>query len=142
MSIRTLLVARLKEQVPLLNGQVFGTVDFEAALMGNLKVNSAFVYRDNVRSEPLSDTNTARQEQITKYSIVVITKNVKDNGEQDSADVNDEICAQIRAAIMGWVVDGSPFEHVSGKAQLMRNMLLWEEIYSHRTTYRQPYIYS
>lgn len=141
MSIRTQLVARLKAQVPLLNGQVSGVVDFEAALLGNLKVNSAFVYRDNVKSEQMSDTNIARQEQVTKYSIVICTKNVKDNGE-DSADANDEICAQVRTALMGWVVDGCPFQHVSGKAELRRNMLLWEEIYSHRTVYKQPYIYS
>lgn len=139
-SPRSQIVKRLQDLIPSL-GKVQGMVASEAAFQGNVKADTAFVYRiacDSLARPGQEDSTKLRGKgsQIVSdsYAIIVVTKNVKDAGGNDSSDVNDDITTAISIALLGWIPPGSmfPLEYVRGQLNFDRNMLIWTEIYALR----------
>jgi len=140
-SPRSQIVKRLQDMIPSL-GKVQGVVSLESAFQGNVKAETAYVYRflcEATGSKPGQEDQTklrgrGSQIVIDQYAIVVSTKNVKDVGGDDSSDVNDDIVMAISIALLGWIPPGSvfPIEYVRGQLDFQRNLLIWTEIYALR----------
>jgi hypothetical protein len=138
-SPRSQIVKRLQDLIPSL-GKVQGVVALEAAFQGNVKAETAYVYRmgcDAGGARPGQEDHSklkSRQQQIVydHYAIIIATKNVKDAGGNDSSDINDDITTAISIALLGWIPPGSmfPLEYVRGQLDFQRNMLIWSEIYA------------
>lgn len=138
-SPRSQIVKRLQDLIPSL-GKVQGVVALEAAFQGNVKAETAYVYRMGCEAggaRPGQEDHSklkSRQQQIVydHYAIIIATKNVKDAGGNDSSDINDDITTAISIALLGWIPPGSifPIEYVRGQLDFQRNMLIWSEIYA------------
>jgi hypothetical protein len=123
-------------------GKVQGVVALEAALQGNVRAENAFVYRiacESIGAKHGQEDRTkmrglGSQVVLDHYAIIVLTKNIKDAGGNDSSDINDDITQAISIALLGWIPPKStfPMEYVRGELSFQRNMLLWTEIYGLR----------
>jgi hypothetical protein len=112
-------------------GKVQGVVAMEAMFQGTIKSNTAYVYRVSSRAK---NTHDYPEEQIfnDQYAVILIHKNVKDEGGNESSDTNDELCAAIAKVLFGWTPPGciSPLKYERGEGTFSRNFWLWHEIYS------------
>ncbi len=129
-SPRSQIVKRLQDMIPSLD-KVQGSVSLEGMLQGSIKPDTAYVYRvasyatdEQIHGESIVIKDT--------FAIILITKNAKDDGGDDSSDVNDDLCVAVASALLGWVPHGSlfPLEYERGEISFQRNLLIWTEFYS------------
>lgn len=128
-SVRSQIVKRIEDTVPEL-GRVLGFVALDAAFQGEIKQNTAFVYR--LSSDKLEVGHPNQQIVSVNYGIVIATKNQKDMGGDSSDDTNEEICRAVNEGLLGWTPPGAqfPLVYIKGQPTFTRNLLLWTEIYS------------
>jgi len=129
-SPRSQIVKRLQDCIPSL-GAVQGAVSLESVFQGNVKANTAYVYRVSTQAllEKVADESQLVQD---FFAVIVVTKNIRDAGGDDSSDENDDLCTALMTVLMGWTPPGSAFslEYERGEISFQRNMLIWSEFYS------------
>lgn len=128
-SARSQIVKRLEDTIPEL-GKVQGFVALEAAFQGEIRQNTAFVYR--LASDKAEIGHPNQQVIITTFGVAIATKNIKDAGGDDSDDVNEALCRAVNESLVGWIPPGLqfPLHYIKGQPTFTRNLLLWTEIYS------------
>lgn len=128
-SVRSQIVKRIENKVPEL-GQILGFVALDAAFQGDIRQNTAFVYK--LSTEKLEVGHPHQQIVMAYYGIVIATKNQKDTGGDVTDDTNEAICRAVNESLLGWTPPGSqfPLVYIKGQPTFTRNLLLWTEIYS------------
>ncbi|OQW92913.1 MAG: hypothetical protein BWK79_00120 [Beggiatoa sp. IS2] len=141
MSIRSLIVERLKLMVPAFEGRVLGVVDLVAVQQSYIKAKSCYIWRNKTKASPNDSLNFLNQIIQTEYAVLITTKNEKDHGGIDSSDVADDLCYQIFNALAGWQPLESSFcmSYERGQNYFDRNMLFWTEYYSLPRTAQTSY---
>jgi len=128
-SARSQIVKRLEDTVPEL-GRVQGFVALEAAFQGEIKHDTAFVYR--LATDKIDVGHPQQQIILATFGIALATKNIKDTGGDESDDINEALCRAVNESLLGWIPPGAqfPLQYVKGQPSFARNLLIWTEIYS------------
>lgn len=108
--LTTLVIARLKEQVPALR-TVGGALDLAALMKGNALAQhtpAAHVVPRGERGGAVVDATGGYIQAVSETLAVVLTFRHTDAARTTGADPVDDICAAVRATIAGWQPAGYP----------------------------------
>lgn len=124
-----LVIARLKDQVPALQGRVAGAVDLGAAIAAGVRqAPSAFVIPLSERpGANLTGTETVEQNVEIRFGVVWAVQNVADvRGQRAAADLRTLRLAGL-GALYGWKPgpDYDPCELGPGRLLQFDNQVLW-----------------
>lgn len=125
----TTIRAKIAERLSQIEGlDAVGVVDLKAAFQGNIKRDTAYVYRVESRAgKNESMTGLVMQRETTHYAILLAAKNV--SNDDDALELLSET---VRQSLHNWKPDGeNPLLKLSGGSKFDRNQAMWIDVYSH-----------
>lgn len=124
------IIARLKAVSTTLGGRIAGAAEFAAEVEATrLTLPCAFVMRGSGVGNPVATVGPIVQEVVEEFAVVVAVSNSADTRGQAAAESLDDVMADLRAALLGWIPDDdhNAFEFVRDDHVGLDRARLWHQ---------------
>lgn len=131
MTIRAEIVEQLKAEAPSLR-EVAGAANWVAVEKTRRVHGGCYVFRSQTRAERNALDHLVRQRVEEQITLVVTVRNVADARGGEASDEAETLCAEIRAALLGWTPASAaaPLEYAGGALlSFADGFLHWAETY-------------
>lgn len=134
---------RLRDVVNRLKAECPGFQHIGHALTSSAQYDypAAFVAPVKVTAQPSGLLGSHRQMTTRTVGVFVVLDRKQDDApDAGNDDLLDDLCADLRAALMGWQAPGAdmPFDYAGGELSQMRDLVGWREDFSVTTELRMP----